>query len=150
MVKRNQTFDMSHLTYEESKKRVSYGLYLLGIITLVEVLVSLFGKGHIVPGVHGVTAVLYICGFIIAALSLYKAYFIVYEFMHMKYELKGLAMTVLLPTVLLVWAIIAFFQEGSSWKARRDRIKEKNREQPAQIQTKPEGRLLDAATLQRF
>ncbi|MCB0634459.1 MAG: hypothetical protein KDD15_32220, partial [Lewinella sp.] len=42
------------------------------------------------------------------------------------YELKGLAMTVLLPTLLLVWALIAFFQEGDSWKNRRELIKEKN------------------------
>ena len=56
----------------------------------------------------------------------------------MRYEVKTLAMSVLLPTVLLVWAIIAFFQEGGSWKARRQQIKEKN-EQPA----KQEGMLQD-------
>ena len=44
----------------------------------------------------------------------------------MRYEIKGLAMTVLLPTLLLVWAVIAFFQEGDSWKGRREQIKEKN------------------------
>ena len=29
---------------------------------------------------------------------------------------------------LLIWAIIAFFQEGSSWGARRELIKQKNEE----------------------
>ena len=48
--------------------------------------------------------------------------------MHMAYEVKGLAMSVLLPTLLLVWAIIAFFQEGDSWGDRRTLIEEKNME----------------------
>jgi cytochrome c oxidase subunit IV len=117
---------MSHLTYEESKQRVRYGLILLAVITLIEVAVSLFGKGHIWAGAHGNIVILAICGLIIIVLSLYKAYFIVYEFMHMKYEVKGLAMSVLLPTLLLIWAIIAFFQEGTAWKNRREQIKEKN------------------------
>ena len=117
---------MGHLSYEDSKKRVVYGLVLLAIVTLVEVAVSLFGKGHIVSGVEDMSIVIYSAGLIIAVLSLYKAYFIVYEFMHMKYEVKGLAMSVLLPTLLLVWAVIAFFQEGDSWKDRRQQIEEKN------------------------
>ena len=117
---------MSHLSYEESKKAVVRGLILLAVITLIEVIISLFGKGHIISGVHGNIIVLAICGLLIAGLSLYKAYFIVYEFMHMKYEVKGLAMSVLLPTLLLVWAIIAFFQEGNAWKNRREDIKERD------------------------
>ncbi len=121
---------MAHLSYEESKKKVFFGLGLLAAVTVVEVLISLAGKGYIIPGLERYRAVLYIAGLILVVLSLYKAYFIVYEFMHMRYEVKGLAMTVLLPTLLLVWAIIAFFQEGNSWKNRREQIKEKN-EQPA-------------------
>jgi cytochrome c oxidase subunit IV len=119
---------MAHLTYEEGKKRVVQGLFLLGGVTIVEVLVSLLGKGHLIPGVHHIQWLLYVIGLSIIVLSLYKAYFIIYEFMHMKYELRGLALTVLLPTVLLIWAIIAFFQEGNSWKNRREQIKEKNLE----------------------
>ena len=111
------------LSYEESKKLVVKGLILLGIITIIEVLIALMGNGHI-GGFHWPKWLMYplMIGF-----SLYKAYFIVYEFMHMKYEVKGLAMTVLLPTLLLVWAIIAFFQEGNSYKERRELILEKNK-----------------------
>lgn len=119
---------MAHLSYEESIKRVYFGLRLLAVVTLIEVVISLFGKGHIIDGVEKYSAVIYIAGIIIIALSAYKAYFIIYEFMHMKYEVKGLALSVLLPTVLLIWAIIAFFQEGNSWKNRREQIKEKNEE----------------------
>lgn len=135
---------MAHLTYEESKKRVVYGLGLLALVTLVEVFISLLGKGYVIPGLEKYSVILYIAGVIIAALSLYKAYFIIYEFMHMKYEVKSLAMTVLLPTALLIWAIIAFFQEGNSWKARRDQIQEKN-ELPATEKApapNPQGMLL--------
>ena len=119
---------MGHLSYEESIKKVYQGLILLGVVTLVEVGLSLFGKGYIVSGVEEYKAVIYLVGLGLIVLSLYKAYFIIYEFMHMRYEVKGLALSVLLPTLLLIWAIIAFFQEGGSWKDRRDQIQEKNAE----------------------
>ena len=120
-----------HQSYEESISKVYYGLKLLAIVTLVEVFVSLFGKGHIVSSVKGLGGwFIGIIGLIIIVLSLYKAYFIIYEFMHMKYEVKTLATTVLLPTALLIWAVIAFFQEGNAWKNRRTQIKEFN-ERPA-------------------
>ena len=118
---------MSHKTYEESKKAVVKGLFLLGAVTLVEVFISLFGKGHIIPAVKDIAWIAYPIGLIIAILSVYKAYFIIYEFMHMAYEVKSLAITVLLPTSLLIWALFAFFQEGSAWKARRQLVKEKNK-----------------------
>lgn len=117
---------MAHLSYEESKKSVVRGLILLAIVTLVEVFFSLLGKGHIFSGLEKLPVVVYGVGLIIIVLSIYKAYFIIYEFMHMRYELKGMALSVLLPTALLIWAIIAFFQEGDSWKDRREQIKEKN------------------------
>lgn len=132
---------MEHLSYEESIKKVYFGLVLLGIVTLVEVFISLLAKGHIIHGAERYSFILYTGGLLIIGLSLYKAYFIVYEFMHMRYEVKGLAMSVLLPTLLLIWAIIAFFQEGDSWKNRREQIKEKN-ELPAEGEN-PQGMLLN-------
>ncbi len=117
-----------HLSYEDSVKGVYKGLILLAIVTLVEVGFSLFGKGHILGGeaLGDYTWFIYLIGVILIALSLYKAYFIVYEFMHMGYEVKGLAASVLLPLVLLVWALIAFFQEGSAWKNNRETVNERN------------------------
>lgn len=117
---------MGHENHEDAIKAVYKGMVLLAIVTLVEVIFSLFGKGHIIAGMENITWVAYVVGFIIIALSLYKAYFIVFEFMHMKHEAKGLAMTVLLPTLLLVWAVIAFFQEGSVWGDRRAEVIQKN------------------------
>ncbi len=118
-----------HQTYEEQKALVFRGLLILGVITIVEVLIALFAKGHLVPGVkftEGFGHYLYMLFMI--GFSLYKAYFIVFYFMHMAYEVRGLVLSVLLPMLLLVWAIIAFFQEGDSWGKRRELIRQKDEE----------------------
>lgn len=117
---------MAGLSYEEGKKQAYRGFVLLGIITIAEVLVALVGNGHVIDGIELPRFIMYP---VMIGLSLYKAYFIVNEFMHMKYEAKGLAMTVVLPTLLLTWAIIAFLQEGGAWGSRRALIKEKNEKQ---------------------
>jgi cytochrome c oxidase subunit 4 len=122
------------LTYGQAKKRVVFGLFLLGGVTLAEVFFSLLGKGYVVPDLEEISWLFYLVGFVLVSLSLYKAYFIVYEFMHMGYEVRGLALSVLLPTLLLVWAIIAFFQEGNSWKSRRQQIEEKDKEPAEQVE----------------
>lgn len=112
---------MANLSYEEGKKRVIYGLVLLAIITLIEVTFSLMGKGHILSGLgiaHHKVA-FYIIGFILVALSLYKARFIILEFMHLEHEANALKWTLAFPFILLLWAMIAFMQEGHSWKNRR-------------------------------
>lgn len=133
-----------HQTYEEQKALVFRGLMLLGAITIVEVLVALLAKGHLIHGVnfaHGFGHYLYML--LMIGFSLYKAYFIIFFFMHMAYEVRGLVVSVLLPTTLLIWAIIAFFQEGSAWGARRELIKEKDEEivKPAPA-SQPQGYLL--------
>lgn len=139
----------AHQSYEDQKKLVFYGLKLLGIITIVEVVFALFAKGHIMPSVTfgkdgGFGQALYMLAMIGA--SLYKAYFIVFFFMHMAGEVRGLVLTVLLPMTLLIWAIIAFFQEGGRWGAAREEIKQKNEEviQPMPA-GKPTGYLIPGA-----
>lgn len=135
---------MAGLSYEEGKKKVYFGLGLLAVVTLIEVIVSLFSKGWIVGGVNNIKWLVAILVLMIIALSAYKAYYIIYEFMHMRYEVKGLAYSVLLPTALLIWALIAFFQEGNSWKNRRELIKEKNAEQVDHTQL--QGSVIDEET----
>lgn len=135
-----------HQSYEEQKRFVVRGLILLGIITLVEVFIALWAKGHLF-GDKWEGFMHYIYMLTMVGFSLYKAYFIVYFFMHMAHEVRGLAMTVLLPTTLLIWAIFAFFQEGNSWGARREQIKEKNEQvvQPAPA-GKTQGNLFSPST----
>jgi cytochrome c oxidase subunit IV len=74
---------------------------ILAIITAAEfVLAFTVGRG----------AFLFIT-FILMTLA--KAFFIVAEFMHLAHERKALILSVLLPTIFLFWAILAFMMEGS-------------------------------------
>jgi len=52
-------------------------------------------------------------------LSLLKAYFIVGEFMHIRYEMRALTLTILVPLIFLVYGVIMFMWEGSAWLALR-------------------------------
>jgi cytochrome c oxidase subunit IV len=85
--------------------------------------------------------VVYICALLIIVLSLYKAKFIIYEFMHMRYEVPGLVRSVLLPVLLLVWAIIAFFLEGDYWKTKRNKVQDRNELGMKNNSSKPMGTL---------
>ncbi|MAT56032.1 MAG: hypothetical protein CMN32_16290 [Saprospirales bacterium] len=120
-----------HMSYEEQKKLVMYGLKMLGTITIVEVLVALLARGHLIEGVEFTGFMHYVYMALMVGFSLYKAYFIVYNFMHMAQEVKALRWSVLLPTLLLIWAVIAFFQEGNAWKENRERIHELRHSAPA-------------------
>lgn len=110
---------MAEMDLAAAKKIVFKGLILLGVITLIEVMIALLGNGHIIEGFHLPKWLMYPA---MIGLSAYKAYFIIFEFMHMRYEVSGLMRSVLLPTVLLIWAVIAFLQEGNAWKERRAQV----------------------------
>ncbi|MBK7638343.1 MAG: cytochrome C oxidase subunit IV family protein [Saprospiraceae bacterium] len=107
---------MGHLSYEASKSIATKTILILAAITVFEVFMALLGKGYIINGVHFPW---YIMAILMTAMSIIKAYLIIYEFMHMKYEVPGLVKTVLLPTLLLVWAVIAFLYEGNYWNNSR-------------------------------
>lgn len=111
------------MSYEDQRKLVIKGLILLAIVTVVEVLIALVGNGHVFPGFELPKFIMYP---LMIGLSLYKAYFIVYNFMHLAFEVKGMALSILLPMLLLVWAVVAFFHEGNAWGERRALIENKN------------------------
>jgi len=52
-------------------------------------------------------------------LTIFKAFYIVAEFMHLKHEIKNLIMTILMPLLLFIWFIIAFLADGDSQKNMR-------------------------------
>ena len=89
----------------------------LGIITIAEVALALVWMYYIDPEGH--SSKLFLNGFFIIA-SLLKAYFIVGEFMHIRYETRALTLTVLVPLLLLSWFIIAFLWEGTAWLNNRE------------------------------
>ena len=119
---------MGHLSYTESKSLATKTILILAVITVAEVLIALLGKGYLKEGFE---LNLVLLGGIMIIMSVVKAYLIIFEFMHMKYEVPGLVKSVLLPTLLLVWGAIAFTWEGSYWGNNRAKLKEKN-EAPAE------------------
>ena len=127
---------MSSHTYEESKSIATKTIVLLGIITIVEVVIAYVGKGIWDIGLQNMMSpklLTVLLGGAMIILSLYKAIKIVFEFMHMSYEVPALAKTVLLPLFLLVWGVIAFLWEGTAWRGYRQKIIDKN-ELPAETQ----------------
>jgi len=127
---------MAEHSYSEAKQIALKTIIILAVVTVIEVFVALTGKGHLIPGFtpyneffvgdfNAGRAVMYLA---MISMSLYKAYLVVFEFMHMRYEVKDLARVVLLPTCLLIWAIIAFFMEGSYWHDSRAEIRTKDME----------------------
>lgn len=114
---------MSH-DYTSAKKIAFKTIIILAVVTVLEVLVALGGKGYLIEGFHLPKMLM---NAVMIAGSLYKAYLIVFEFMHMKYEARGLMLSVLLPVGLLIWAVISFLYEGQAWKANRDTVKEREK-----------------------
>jgi len=71
-----------------------------------------------------VTAIEFVFAFTMAAgplrtsifigLTLVKAFYIVSEFMHLKYEVKVLIWSILVPTIFVVWLLLALLIEGEA------------------------------------
>jgi len=70
---------------------------------------------------EGHSSKIFINSFFVIA-SLLKAFFIVGEFMHVRYETRALTLTILVPLVFLIWFIIAFLWEGAEWLDNRVRF----------------------------
>ena len=59
---------------------------------------------------------------IFIVLTIFKAFFIVGEFMHLKHEVKGLIWSILIPMGLVVWLVVALVTEGSFLSAATDTL----------------------------
>jgi cytochrome c oxidase subunit 4 len=73
---------------------------ILGIITAIE-----FAIAFSVP--HGLFKTS-----VFVLMTIVKAGYIVGEFMHLKYEVKVLFWSILIPMIFVVWMLIAFVYEG--------------------------------------
>ncbi|MEJ0056043.1 MAG: cytochrome C oxidase subunit IV family protein, partial [Bacteroidota bacterium] len=82
------------------KKLWMTALYLL-LITMVEFIFAFTMD-------HGPTKT-----FIFVSLTIVKAGYIVGEFMHLRYEVKVLFWSVLLPMIFIGWMLVAFVYEGT-------------------------------------
>lgn len=92
--------------YQSSVKAVWSATAILSIVTIVEVAVALLLGPHLPKLVMN--------SFYVLA-SLAKAFFIVGEFMHLKYEKRTFMLSLGIPLFFLLWALIALTTEGHYW-----------------------------------
>lgn len=98
-----------HHVTEDDKKKVWKICALLGIVTIVEIVMALLHFYDYTVYPKMILNVMFI------VLSAIKAYYIMSEFMHLKYEMTSMKLSILVPFLFLIWAIVAFLWEGSSW-----------------------------------
>jgi cytochrome c oxidase subunit IV len=97
-----------------SVKAIWRTFWILLIITVIElVLAILYYETDFLPK-HFLNGI-----FVIGTLA--KAFFIIAEFMHLKYELKNLILTIAFPAMLFIWFLGAFLWDGNSYKNLRNR-----------------------------
>lgn len=101
---------MNNEVYKQQVSSVWKATAILAIVTIIEVAIAIMYDRFM----HDSGLRVGLNVFMILA-SLVKAFYIVSIFMHMKYERAALVMTVLMPLFFLIWFIIAFLWEGSSW-----------------------------------
>lgn len=104
----------SDAEYKSQVSAVWKATFWMGLITIVEVVIALLWMNFFPPE----KSKLLLNGFFIAA-SATKAFFIIGEFMHLKYEKRALMISMAVPLIFLVWAIIAFSWEGGAWHHMR-------------------------------
>jgi len=108
-----------HLTdaeYADGKQDVLKTIIILSVVTVVEVSVAI-GYDHFNPNGGSMR---WLINLFMAVMSVVKVVYIMGTFMHLKAETRGFFLTVVLPFMFLIWAIIAFSYEGSSWHGMRD------------------------------
>ncbi len=107
------------------KKEVLRITLYLSVITLVELAIGFYMyKANLPDGFfkHFLKGV-------ICVLMLWKAFYIVAYFMHLKHELRNMIMTITIPLFLFVWFIIAFLADGHSFKELRNNYDPYHKEQ---------------------
>jgi hypothetical protein len=101
--------------YADSRKDVLKTIIILSVVTVVEVGVAI-SYDHFNPTGGKLK---WLINLFMAVMSVVKVIYIMGTFMHLKHETKGFFITVVTPFMFLIWAIIAFSYEGSSWQHMR-------------------------------
>lgn len=101
--------------YADSRRDVWKVIWVLTFITIAEVSLAII-YDHFNPTGGNFK---WLINLIMAVASIFKVFYIMGTFMHLKHETKGFLATVFMPFSFLIWAIIAFTMEGSSWAAMR-------------------------------
>jgi cytochrome c oxidase subunit IV len=101
--------------YVDNRKDVLKTIVILSAVTVIEVGVAIT-YDHFNPTGGSMK---WLVNLFMAVMSVVKVVYIMGTFMHLKHETRGFFLTVLLPFMFLIWAIIAFSYEGGSWSHMR-------------------------------
>lgn len=97
------------------RKSIIRTALILSGLTAFEFLIA-FTKAYY-PDWFGISAdtaqTLVVVTFVV--LTLFKAFYIVAEFMHLGHELKVMALTIIIPFLFVIWLIIGMIMEGGYW-----------------------------------
>ena len=109
-----------HLHWDENeysfgKKEALRTIAILSAVTILEVGIAISYDAFAGDGGKNK----WVINLLMAIFSVVKVVYIMGTFMHLKHEKKGFILSCLLPFLFLIWAIIAFTFEGSSWQAMR-------------------------------
>ena len=83
-------------------KQILKVTYILGGVTALE-----FAAAFLIHKGVGLTSLFVLLTFV-------KTFYIVGEFMHLKHEAKTLIWSIIVPTLFIMWLILAMLMEGSS------------------------------------
>jgi hypothetical protein len=101
--------------YKDGRVEVLRTIIILSVVTVVEVGIAI---GYDELAKDG-GKYKWLISLLMAAFSVVKVIYIMGTFMHLKHEKKRFMLTVLMPFLFLIWAIIAFTLEGESWHVMR-------------------------------
>lgn len=91
-----QPADKAHI------KKIWMTALILGVVTGIEFLLAFtMPRGALLVAIF-------------IGLTIVKAFYIVAEFMHLRHEVKTLMWAIMVPTIFLVWLIVALLLEGGS------------------------------------
>ncbi|MDX2283236.1 MAG: cytochrome C oxidase subunit IV family protein [Bacteroidia bacterium] len=99
----------------EARKSIYRTALILTVLTVFEFILA--GIKGFFPDWFGISPstakTLVLVTFVV--LTIFKAFYIVAEFMHLRHEVKRLALTILIPFVFIIWLIIGLILEGGYW-----------------------------------
>jgi len=96
----------THEGGDQMVKTIWRVFWLMLIITIIEIVGALLYP-HSAPRI--------VLNIFFVVMSLMKAFYIVGTFMHLKFEVKHMIYTILIPTIFLVYALAILLAEGMSW-----------------------------------
>jgi cytochrome c oxidase subunit IV len=83
-------------------RRVLVVTAILSALTIVEFILAFYYPANLSRNV------------LFAILTVFKAFYIVGEFMHLKHEVKALIWSIVIPLAFILWFIVAMLKEGSA------------------------------------